>query len=552
MRARPTHALLVTAALSCTGSQPTEIKSDLLTANDCGVTVTANPLSVNKLPGTDNTATFAVKNTCGSASGPVDFTASRTGAVTSTSTITPSVIPSPGLTANQSKNVTVAYHTGATPGSGTVVLTATRDATSPPTVSSGSQTVDVSNGGPATPPTVLTKDETLLTYTGVTLNGSANPNGASTTGWFRYSTTNPGTCNDTFGTRVPSSGTALGAGTTPKAYTAAVSGLTGKKVYYFCAIASNSGGTRFGDVLSFMTGGLPFGPTDLWPRTGTLTADVSSFTMSMDFTSWSNQGLSQPHILKRIADARAKGLKLVLAMTGGSHDQYLKLGPNGTDSVFDIEKWKHGNPAFAGSGMDGYKLIADGGALTQAQRDVIIKAIADGVILGNNVMDEPPHSSWGGVMTKPIVDQMCEYVKGIFPTLPVGVVAVQWWHRNEHYQVCDFIISQFEYDVKPGGGPGFDTPTAFRDSGLVVDSTDHVSVVFSMNLLHGGTADGTCGHDCPMNTTQVRDAGLTLGRDGAGLLMWQYNAGFMANNQSAFSTIFNDLKARPMKSWRRH
>ena len=36
-----------------------------------------------------------------------------------------------------------------------------------------------------------------------TLNGTANPNGAPTTGWFRYATTNPGTCNDTFGTRAP-------------------------------------------------------------------------------------------------------------------------------------------------------------------------------------------------------------------------------------------------------------------------------------------------------------------------------------------------------------
>ena len=34
------------------------------------------------------------------------------------------------------------------------------------------------------------------------------------TGWFRYATTNPGTCNDTFGTRAPATGgTSLGAGT---------------------------------------------------------------------------------------------------------------------------------------------------------------------------------------------------------------------------------------------------------------------------------------------------------------------------------------------------
>ena len=36
-----------------------------------------------------------------------------------------------------------------------------------------------------------------MTSTAATLNGSANPNLAAATGWFRYSTTNPGTCNDT-------------------------------------------------------------------------------------------------------------------------------------------------------------------------------------------------------------------------------------------------------------------------------------------------------------------------------------------------------------------
>ena len=35
------------------------------------------------------------------------------------------------------------------------------------------------------------------------LIGTANPNGAATLAWFRYSTVSPGTCNDSFGTRAP-------------------------------------------------------------------------------------------------------------------------------------------------------------------------------------------------------------------------------------------------------------------------------------------------------------------------------------------------------------
>ena len=40
--------------------------------------------------------------------------------------------------------------------------------------------------------------------------------GVAVLGWFRYSTTNPGTCDDTFGTRAPTSGGPyLGTGTAP-------------------------------------------------------------------------------------------------------------------------------------------------------------------------------------------------------------------------------------------------------------------------------------------------------------------------------------------------
>ena len=62
------------------------------------------------------------------------------------------------------------------------------------------------------PPTVTTNAASGVGDTTATLVGTANPNGDAATGWFRYSTTNPATCDDMFGTRVPASGgTDLGA-----------------------------------------------------------------------------------------------------------------------------------------------------------------------------------------------------------------------------------------------------------------------------------------------------------------------------------------------------
>ena len=106
----------------------------------------------------------------------------------------------------------------------------------------------------AGPPVVTTAAATLVTNNSATLNGAANPNLATATGWFRYSTTNPGSCNDAFGTRAPSSGgTALGGGSAPVDYSQAVTGLTAGATYYYCAISSNSAGTGFGTVLTFTT-----------------------------------------------------------------------------------------------------------------------------------------------------------------------------------------------------------------------------------------------------------------------------------------------------------
>jgi hypothetical protein len=234
-------------------------------------------------------------------------------------------------------------------------------------------------------------------------------------------------------------------------------------------------------------------------------------------------------------------LKLVLAMTGGGHERYT------TDGRFDIEKWKHGSPLHSGSGMDGYDANPEIKAAVE-------QAVADGVILGNSVMDEPSRSrSWGSGMTKAIVDSMCAYTKRIFPTLPAGVLAVHWWRPQEHYGVCDFIVSQFEYDVRPGGGPGSDTPTAFRDAGLAVAAADRVSIVFSMNILDGGPADAGCGSDCQMSPAELRNAGLILGPAGSGLLMWRYDTEMMGQPvyQTAVEDIAADLRSREVESWRR-
>ena len=103
-------------------------------------------------------------------------------------------------------------------------------------------------------PTVSTEAASGVAARAATLNGSANPNNTAATGWFRYDTTMPAACNDSFGTRAPlTGGTDLGAGATAMAFTAALTGLEPNLTYYYCAIASNTGGAAFGNIMSFTT-----------------------------------------------------------------------------------------------------------------------------------------------------------------------------------------------------------------------------------------------------------------------------------------------------------
>ncbi len=104
-------------------------------------------------------------------------------------------------------------------------------------------------------PTVATQTATPVTSTTATLNSQITPNGSTTYAWFRYSATNPTSCNDTFGTRVPAvaPGTFIGSGTTAQSHAQSIASLLPGNTYYFCAIAQNAIGTQLGTLLSFTT-----------------------------------------------------------------------------------------------------------------------------------------------------------------------------------------------------------------------------------------------------------------------------------------------------------
>jgi hypothetical protein len=96
------------------------------------------------------------------------------------------------------------------------------------------------------PPTVVTSSASSIGTTGARLNGTADPNGASTSAWFQWGTSTG------YG-NVTSPQTNVGSGTSPVSYYSNLGTLACGTTYHFRAVAENAGGTDSGADRSFTT-----------------------------------------------------------------------------------------------------------------------------------------------------------------------------------------------------------------------------------------------------------------------------------------------------------
>jgi hypothetical protein len=123
-------------------------------------------------------------------------------------------------------------------------------------------------------PVVTTTSASNVSQSTATLAGTVNPRGASTNAYFQWGTTTT-YGNTTFSQNV-------GAGTTAVPYSVNLSGLSCATTYHFQAVATNNGGTGYGDDQSFTTSVCPTAPTvtttpasSISPTTATLGGTVN-------------------------------------------------------------------------------------------------------------------------------------------------------------------------------------------------------------------------------------------------------------------------------------
>ena len=282
--------------------------------------------------------------------------------------------------------------------------------------------------------------------------------------------------------------------------------------------------------------GTPYGAVSLWLLNKPL-GPLTPFTASTNY-------INADTLILQINAARAKGHRLVVAMTGGATDAYT------TNGQFDMAKWK--------KVMNTYNKAT--------LKTAVAAAVSDGTLIGNQLIDEPETKRWGTVLTKAMVDQMAVYAKTIFPTLPMGVnhgPPGYKWRATEHYTKVDYARYQYDWYISSGN------LTAWRTAVLAQAKADGVTPALSMNVLNGGVKDkgdglynctgagqgglGTRYPNCRMTPDQIKTWGKALLPYGCFLMQWEYEPAFFAKstNQAAFKEVATAAAALPRKSCKR-
>jgi hypothetical protein len=283
--------------------------------------------------------------------------------------------------------------------------------------------------------------------------------------------------------------------------------------------------------------GRAYGPVALWDG-NKLNFGPQPFTASTN-------SVNADTIILQINAARNKGQRLVLAIAGASYTQFV------TNGAFDLAKWK--------SRMNTYN--------KSTIKNAVAAAVADGTVIGNQVIDEPEVArKWGTAINKTTIDQMATYAKSIFPTLPMGVnhgPPGYNWHSEQKYTKVDYVRYLYAYYITSGD------VAKWRTAVLARAKLDGVTPALAINIINGGVPDkGDGSYDCAgptqgdlgskyplctMTPDQIVTYGKALMPYGCFLMMWQYDKTFFSKsaNLTAFKTLATAAAAMSKGSCKR-
>ena len=213
-------------------------------------------------------------------------------------------------------------------------------------------------------------------------------------------------------------------------------------------------------------------------------------------------GLVPTNILPQLADARAKGARVVLKLCRG-RDSFVK----NADGTFSLTKWK---------------------ALVARYQSVnIAPYIADGTIVGHYLIDEPSIARrWGGkIIPQATLEAMAQYSKQLWPTMTTFVRVVPSWLAAAPITYNYLDAGWLQYTASRGN------VATVLASEVAAAKSKGLGLMVGMNVLAGGNGSSGIGYGgigWNMSPSEVTSYGTTLLNQtyACGFFMWAWDPGY--------------------------
>jgi hypothetical protein len=262
--------------------------------------------------------------------------------------------------------------------------------------------------------------------------------------------------------------------------------------------------------------GIPYGPYALPP-------DI----YGQDFNGTYRPMWKDRSLLADLEAARRANTRVLLNLTGS--ERYLSDAKG-----FSFAKWK---------------------ARVDRYRDVDISSyIADGTVVAHFIMDEPDDpSNWNGKQVTPAqIDEIAQYSKQLWPTLPTVVRVVPGWLKGYRFQYLDGAWAQY---LDRFGPLDPYIATNIRDA-----QEAGLALVGGLNVLNGGSKNsgipGRKAGKFAMSANEIRTWGGALLAQPyiCAFVMWEYDQNYFSRPdiKAALAELKQKAEAHPRQACQRH
>jgi len=240
-------------------------------------------------------------------------------------------------------------------------------------------------------------------------------------------------------------------------------------------------------------------------------------------------GVTADNVGSLLSAVRAKGGRIVLKLCNGK-DSYVK----NADGTFSLTKWKALVARFKNANLGPY--------------------ISDGTIVGHYLIDEPHLANrWGGKVISPAtLEEMAQYSKSIWPTMPTFVRTLPSWLASSSTTYRYLDAGWAQYTSNKGN------VSTYVSTEVAAAKRKGLGLVVGLNVLDGGNgSSGIAGFTrgkSAMSASEIRTYSTALLAQSyvCGFFNWMYDARYYGRSdiKSAMADMSSKARAHAKTSCR--